>query len=93
MAGVPSHIDLRAVEAFLGALPEVTQVHDLHIWPVSTTEVALTAHLVLPWPSVPPAFLATVGGELEKRFGIHHITIQLEGDGAHPCAQADASVL
>ena len=56
-------------------------------------EVALTAHLVLPWPTTPPAFLATVAHELEKRFGIHHVTIQLEHAGEVPCAQAPAGTL
>ena len=93
MLGVPDTIDIAAVRRFLEDLPGVSRVHDLHVWPMSTTEVALTVHLVLPWPSAPPAFLATVGRELETRFGIHHITIQLEGDGSHPCAQAGAGVL
>jgi cobalt-zinc-cadmium efflux system protein len=93
LAGVPAHIDHSAVEAFLGALPEVEEVHDLHIWPVSTTEVALTAHLVMPWPSAPPGFLATVAHDLEARFGIHHITIQLEAVGDATCGQAPAHAL
>src|SRR5204863_3447617 len=48
---VPPHIDPHAVEKYLAELPDVRQVHDLHVWSMSTTEVAMTAHLVLPWPS------------------------------------------
>jgi cobalt-zinc-cadmium efflux system protein len=60
---------------------------------MSTTEVALTAHLVMPWPTTPPAFLATVAHELEHKFGIHHITIQFEAMGDAKCAQAATSAL
>ena len=90
---VPAHVDPEAVETYLGALPEVREIHDLHVWSMSTTEVALTAHLVLPWPTVPPAFLASLQHDLEDRFGVHHITIQLEASGANPCAQASAESL
>jgi cobalt-zinc-cadmium efflux system protein len=93
LSGVPAHIDLAEVQRFLAALPDVCEVHDLHVWPMSTTEVALTAHLVMPWPTTPPAFLATVSEELEHKFGIHHITIQFEGMGAASCAQASPTAL
>ena len=88
MAGVPSHIELDKVRGFLASLPGVCEVHDLHVWPMSTTEVALTVHLVLPWPAQPPRFLASVASELEKRFGIHHVTVQLEDSQTVGCAQA-----
>lgn len=90
---VPAHVDAEAVEAYLGALPEVRAVHDLHVWSMSTTEVALTVHLVLPWPAAPPEFLARLQHELEDRFSIHHITIQLEDCEGTPCAQASAESL
>jgi cobalt-zinc-cadmium efflux system protein len=90
---VPTHIDPEAVQAYLGALPEVREVHDLHVWSMSTTEVALTAHLVLPWPTAPPGFLASIQAELERRFAIHHITIQLEDCEGAGCAQAAAESL
>ena len=60
---------------------------------MSTTEVALTAHLVLPWTAAPSRFLASIQQELEHRFGIHHTTIQLEDCGDVPCAQASAGSL
>ena len=90
---VPAHIDPEAVETFLGQLPDVREIHDLHVWSMSTTEVALTAHIVLPWPSDPPRFLASVQHDLEGRFGIHHITIQLEDCRDNNCAQASADSL
>jgi cobalt-zinc-cadmium efflux system protein len=90
---VPAHIDLAAVEAYLRELPDIREVHDLHVWSMSTTEVALTAHLVLPWPSSPPEFLASIQHELEQRFAIHHITIQLEDCVGAECSQAPAHSL
>lgn len=90
---VPEHIDPHGVEKHLAALPDVREVHDLHVWSMSTTEVALTAHLVLPWPSVAPAFLATLQHDLEDKFGIHHITIQFEDCVGPDCAQASPESL
>ena len=78
LAGVPSHIDIAAVRAHLAGLPGVTEVHDLHVWPVGTTQVALTAHLVVPWPATPPEFLDSLPAELRDLFEIDHATIQLE---------------
>lgn len=84
---VPAGIEPAAVRAFLLAVEEVQSVHDLHIWPISTTETALTAHLVLPRPvEAPNPFLARVGSGLRDEFGIDHATLQLEsGDPADPC--------
>lgn len=90
---VPPHIDPAAVESYLGQLPEVVEIHDLHVWSMSTTEVALTAHLVMPWPTAPPAFLGSLQHALEDRFGIHHITIQIEDCENKKCAQASAESL
>lgn len=90
---VPAHIDPEAVEAYLRELPDVREVHDLHVWSMSTTEVALTAHLVMPWPAAPPGFLASIQHELEHRFAIHHITIQLEDCAGAECSQAPAHSL
>ncbi|HVV85756.1 MAG TPA: cation diffusion facilitator family transporter [Kofleriaceae bacterium] len=87
LAGVPGHIELSKVERYLASLPGVCGVHDLHVWPISTTEIALTAHLVLPWPAAAPGFLATVDHELDRRFGIGHATIQLEASEGAPCSR------
>jgi cobalt-zinc-cadmium efflux system protein len=88
---VPRGIDPVAVEVFLRGQPGVAEVHDLHIWAMSTTETALTAHLVRPGASPDDGFLARLRHELEHRFRICHATIQVEhGD---PCPQAPAHVV
>lgn len=91
---VPAHIDPRAVEAYLATLPGVTGVHDLHIWSMSTTEVALTAHVILPWETCAPTMLADASAELARRFKIGHVTIQLEpvGHGENCDRAADGVV-
>ena len=81
LAGVPRGIDPEAVEAHLLALPGVVRIHDLHIWPMSTTEFALTAHLVMPdgFPGDP--FLADCAHGVAHAFGITHATFQIEVGG------------
>jgi cobalt-zinc-cadmium efflux system protein len=75
---VPRNVDPRAVRHFLSALPNVTDLHDLHIWPLSTTDTALTAHLVMqPLPDS-DRFLNDVVQQLAEKFSINHATIQLE---------------
>lgn len=89
---VPAGISRPAVEAYLMNLPGVTGVHDLHIWGMSTTETALTVHLVRPASQMDDRFLSDAAEELDRRFSIHHSTIQIEaGDGA--CRQAPEHVL
>jgi cobalt-zinc-cadmium efflux system protein len=94
MDSVPARIDRMAVEVWLAALPGVTEVHDLHIWSLSTTSVALTAHLVRPLAEDHDALLGQACEGLQARFGIGHATLQIErGDAAHPCALAPAHVI
>lgn len=81
MLGVPQNIDGPKVRAYLERLPGVTRVHDLHIWPMSTTETALTAHLVMPEGRRDDAFLQEIAHDLDHQFGIGHPTIQIEIDG------------
>jgi cobalt-zinc-cadmium efflux system protein len=88
LAGVPAGVDRGGVATYLAALPGVTEVHDLHIWGMSTTETALTAHLVRPGAAVDDAMLAQICRELKNRFAIHHATLQVE-DGSSPCELAD----
>jgi cobalt-zinc-cadmium efflux system protein len=83
---VPAGIDPAAVRAHLAAFAGVCAVHDLHIWPMSTTETALTCHLVMPAGHPGDHALAMLAGELNACFGIQHATIQVEtGDPEHPC--------
>jgi len=79
---VPDGIDEAAVRAYLEDLPGVAAVHDLHIWPMSTTETALTAHLVMPGGQPGDSFLHELAHELEHDFHIGHATVQVETGGA-----------
>lgn len=91
---VPPGVDQKKVEAFLRGLPGVSEVHDLHIWGMSTTETALTAHLVRPGATIDDDLLRHACEELQERFGIHHATFQVEdGSGAHPCALQPVEVV
>lgn len=91
MDAVPRGLDAHAVEAALVALPGVAEVHDLHIWALSTTRNALTAHLV----STAPGDLAERAcALLHERFGIDHATLQVEEPGhAHRCVLRPAEVV
>ena len=75
--GVPDSIDPTAVQNYLTSLPGVAQVHDLHIWAMGTSQVALTAHLVLPQGQVDDVFLAHATEQLHERFEITHVTLQV----------------
>lgn len=82
---VPAGIDPEKVEDTLATLPGVTRVHDLHIWPMSTTESALTAHLLMPDGHPGDAFLDDAQRRLEHDFGIGHATLQIEVGDGDPC--------
>lgn len=82
----PAQIDMEAVAAYLTNLPGVAEVHDLHVWGMSTTESALTAHLVIPGGHPGDAFIDAAAEQLQQRFAIHHSTLQIElGETAHAC--------
>jgi cobalt-zinc-cadmium efflux system protein len=78
MAAVPSSIDPKSVRDFLTSRPGVESLHDLHIWPLSTTEIALTTHLIMPAGHPGDDFLKTTCLELKDRFQIGHATFQIE---------------
>ncbi len=92
LAAVPARIDPAKVRAYLGERPGVAALHDLHIWPISTTETALTAHLVMPGGHPGDAFLAAIADELKHRFGIGHVTVQIDIDAA-ACVLASESAV
>ena len=86
LAAVPEGIDVQAVRTYLETLPGVDAVHDLHIWATSTSENAMTAHLVMPAGHPGDAFLCEVADTIESRFRIGHVTTQIEtADGPSPC--------
>ena len=93
MAAVPAQIDPSAVRDFLSARTGVVAVHDLHIWPMSTTENALTCHLVMPNGHPGDVFLHELAGDLARRFKIIHTTVQIEVDPHMACALAPDEVV
>jgi cobalt-zinc-cadmium efflux system protein len=93
MDAVPADIDPGDVRRFLEKLPGVASVHDLHIWAVSTTENALTAHLVIPEGHPGDAFLADLCHDLDHRFKINHPTVQIEVGDAGRCVLEPATTL
>lgn len=77
---VPKGISVKQVENHLKQVPGVSEIHDLHIWAMSTTETALTVHLVMPDQDPGDYFLKEICSELYEKFGIEHSTIQIEKD-------------
>ncbi len=84
MDTAPAQLDVGAVRAFLETSPQVTEVHDLHVWPLSSSETALTAHLVRPCGGE-DGFVKTVAQALHDRFGIRHATLQIECERLVEC--------
>lgn len=94
LAGVPSDIQVEKVRAFLRALDGVTSVHDLHVWAMSTNEVAMTAHLVMPAGHPGDQFLKKVAHDLDHQFRVQHVTVQIEiNDGGGECRQEPDDVV
>lgn len=83
LLGVPKGVSESRVRGYLVGLEGVSEIHELHIWPMSTTETALTAHLVMPDGHPGDAFLREIGHELEHNHRIGHATIQIEQAGLH----------
>ncbi len=83
---VPEGIDMKGIKEYLASLPTCMDVHDLHVWGMSTTETALTAHVVMNKKVCDDALLAKTASELHEKFGIEHTTLQVEfGDPNYPC--------
>ncbi len=94
LGAAPPGLDPSKVRSWLECQGGVTGVHDLHIWSLSTTECALTAHLVMPGEPPEEGFLDKTVVALRSRFGISHSTLQIERSGKHSCslAQGNASI-
>jgi cobalt-zinc-cadmium efflux system protein len=93
MAAVPPQIDPAAVRSLLSTRAGVVDVHDLHIWPMSTTENALTCHLVMPEGHPGDTFLNELCSDLAERFKINHTTVQIEVDPHIACTLAPDEVV
>ena len=93
MGAVPPGVDADAVRRFLGTRPGVTDLHDLHIWPISTTDTALTAHLLMPAGHPGDDALMECCKTLGEKFGIGHATLQIETDATTVCALAPEHVV
>jgi cobalt-zinc-cadmium efflux system protein len=93
LAAVPATIDAEGVRAHLAHLAGVSTIHDLHIWPMSTTETALTAHLVMPGGHPGDEILARVATDLHEHFAIGHVTLQVETDPESACRLAPDHVV
>jgi cobalt-zinc-cadmium efflux system protein len=93
MHAVPPGIDPEGVRAHLEKLPGVTAVHDLHIWPMSTTETALTCHLVIPTGHPGDQFLCDATEALHDKFEIRHATLQIEHADCGGCALANSTAV
>jgi cobalt-zinc-cadmium efflux system protein len=88
LAAFPSGLDPAKVREFLASRPGVQSIHDLHVWSMSTTEIALTCHLVMPGGHPGDAFLHDLATQLARRFRIRHPTVQIETDPSSACALA-----
>ncbi|HUA76307.1 MAG TPA: cation diffusion facilitator family transporter [Acetobacteraceae bacterium] len=93
LGAVPSGIEPDSVKEYLLSVPGVVAIHDLHIWSMSTTETALTCHLVVPGDPHGPNFLADIARELSQRFDIDHPTLQIERHIDVHCLLAPANVV
>jgi cobalt-zinc-cadmium efflux system protein len=86
LRAVPRHIDAEAVRHYLTALPGVAELHDLHIWAMSTHETSMSVHLVMPGGHPGDGFIVNLSEAMETQFRIQHATFQIEiGDGGNAC--------
>ncbi len=94
LSAVPEQINAPAIDMYLRRLDGVTDIHDLHIWGLSTTETALTVHLVMPSGCPGDAFMDDVAHTLQEHYSVHHCTLQIEqGTTHHGCSLATTKSL
>jgi len=87
LSAVPASVDIAAIDEYLRRQPGVSDIHDLHIWGISTIESALTAHLIMPGGYPGDDFMDNIRQTLENHYAIHHSTIQIEqGTARHSCS-------
>jgi len=90
MESAPGHIDVDEVREAILAVEEVRGVHDLHVWTITSGHESLSAHVVTTERGAQRGLLADIRHALHDRFGIHHVTIQVEAEGHGPCQGCDA---
>lgn len=93
LSAAPAEIDLDAVRKFLRGRPGVTGIHDLHVWPISTTETAMTCHLVMPGGHPGDGFLMECCRTMKRSYRIGHATLQIEISEDNECALAPDDVV
>ena len=93
LAAAPANLDVHAVEDDLKSLPGVFDVHDLHVWNMSTSEAALTAHLLMPQGYPGDNFLHETAQRLEEKFNVQHVTLQIETSTGGECKLEPAHVV
>ncbi len=93
LSAAPADVDLDALRMFLCGRPGVTEVHDLHVWPISTTETAMTCHLVMPSGHPGDEFLMECSRAMKKSYHIGHATLQIEISDNNECALAPDNVV
>jgi cobalt-zinc-cadmium efflux system protein len=90
MEAAPGHIDVDEVRLAILAVADVREVHDLHVWTITSGRESLSAHVVTGESQSPKSLLTEIRRSLHERFGIHHVTIQVEAEGHDPCHGCDA---
>ena len=89
---VPGKIDIPGIRKYLLSFDRVARIHDLHVWPLSTTEIALTVHLIVNFDSLDNSFLSTLQHHLHDHFGIEHTTIQVETSISETVCMLDSHI-
>jgi cobalt-zinc-cadmium efflux system protein len=93
LSAVPPNIDVGKIDAYLRQCTGVTDIHDLHIWGMSTTENALTVHLVIPGGYPGDSYMDNIMQTLKEQFSVHHSTLQIElGTTTHECSLSPSAV-
>ena len=92
MEGVPAHIGIDEVRGAIDDLPGVVSAHDLHVWTITSGMVALSAHVTVRDAGPPGALLSHIRQVLHDRFGIHHVTVQIEPEGWDACEGCEVGV-
>jgi cobalt-zinc-cadmium efflux system protein len=89
LEAVPSHLDLREIREAIEAVPHVAQVHDLHVWTVTSGYFAMSGHAIVDRLDRSPAVLGAIHDLMHERFGIRHVTVQIEERAQYTIGNSD----